>query len=103
MKKLLVIAALGLLGACTSSSNVNSIISQAQQVAVATCGFLPTAETIAAIVSAGDPSLKVPDAIAKAICLAVAALPKPAAQRARAMAAPPPMVGGVVVTGAFVK
>jgi hypothetical protein len=56
MKSLLIPvgAAALLFASCTSTVDVATIIAQAQAAAVAACGFLPAAETITTIVTAGN-------------------------------------------------
>lgn len=79
-------------------------ITQIQQIAVATCGFLPAVETVVGIV--GGPIGTIPSAVANAICQAVAANQAPAGvQVSRVGAAAPSsaMVGNVVVKGVFVR
>jgi hypothetical protein len=83
---------------------VSAIISvapeQVQNYAVAACGFLPTAQTVANLVAVWT-GAQVPDVarqIAAEICAAVTA-PKPATRRARSVT----VLHGVPITGAFVR
>jgi hypothetical protein len=104
LRKILLAAPLvGLLslgGCATTGTNVNAVIEQVRQVAVATCGFLPTVETVAAIISAGNPLVSGASAVANAICAAVASIPpRTAGRRGGAV----PTVAGVVVHGRFVR
>lgn len=102
MRKMLVIAALAMsLGGCATTGGAGgtqAIITQIQQVATQACGFLPTANTVAAILAAaaGVPGAATGvEAIAAAIC---SQMTKPAAAKRGA-----PMVYGVPITGTFVK
>ncbi len=75
-------------------------ITQIQDAAVAACGFLPAAETVASIVATFQPSaaggVAIGSQVANAICAAVTAnKPKFNGQA--------PMVNGVVVNGYFVR
>jgi hypothetical protein len=89
---------LSLSGCATTGSN-GQVIDQVRQVAVVTCGFLPTVETVAAIISAGNPLISGVSTIASAICAAVTALPPVQLRRGAA----PPTVAGVVIHGRFVR
>jgi hypothetical protein len=77
-----------------------SSVSQGQVVADAKkiCGYVADAGPVVQIISSGTPGLSTADAIATAICKAVAAQTVPVAG-AQAAPAPPPTVAGVVVTG----
>jgi len=94
-------AAALLLASCTSSVDVGTIISQAQAAAVAACGFLPAAETITAMVTAGNVQaangLTEGKTIADLICAAETA------KKAVPGAPKSVSVDGVPVTGWFVK
>ncbi len=102
MKKLLLAiplaAALTFGGCATTGGNVN-VIEQVRQAAVAVCGFLPTVETVAAILASGNPIVATASGIANAICDAVTHLPPMTARRG----APAPSVAGVVIHGKFVR
>ena len=94
-----VAAALALGGCATggvTATSVATTISAVQQAAVLACGFLPTAATVASILSGGNPLVSTASAIAQAICTAVT--PKSVRRGASV-----PMVGNVVVHGRFVK
>jgi hypothetical protein len=83
-----------LMGSCTSTpTDVASVVAQVQQAAIVACGFLPTAATVAAILSGGA-STAVTD-IAQLICTAVTT------KGVRRGAAP--TVNGVVIHGRFVR
>ena len=94
------IGLLSLGGCATTGSNVNAIVEQVRQVAVATCGFLPTVATVVDIIAAGNPLISGASAIASAICAAVNSIPpRTAGRRGGAV----PTVAGVVVHGRFVR
>lgn len=80
---------------------ISVVPEQVQQYAVAACGFLPTAQTIANLAAAWT-GVQVPDIakqIAAEICAAVLAS-KPAT---RSTTRNLPMVRGVPIVGAFVR
>jgi hypothetical protein len=87
------------LGGCASitPANVTTVISQVQADAVAVCGFLPTAATVANIISAGNPLIATVSAIAEAICSAV--LPAKLGRKLAVI----PTVNGVPIHGRFVR
>ena len=85
------------LGSCAGT--LPPSVSSVQQLAVAVCGFLPTASTVANIIAAGNPLVATGEAIANAICAAVT----PAKLSGRKLGAIQPMVGGVVIHGRFVN
>lgn len=97
------VASLGL-GACsttggtTTSASVDQTIAQVQQVAAQVCGYLPTIQTVAGILStftnAGS-AVASAASIGQQICAAVA----PKSIRKRGL----PMVRGVVVRGTFIR
>lgn len=72
--------------------NISEIIAQVQAACTTACKFIPTAGTIASIVSAGNPGVIGATAIADAIC---AAITKAAPMAGRKGAS----VNGVVVNG----
>ena len=92
-----------LLGCGTGS--LDSQVKDVQAAAVKACGFLPTASSVAAILSAGNPAVTGVTAVATAICAAVtkvcAAVTKVAPQ-ARGLEQECPRVNGVCVEGEFV-
>jgi len=102
MKRLVLLAAMAL-GGCastgTGTTTTAQIISDAQQAATLACGFVPTAATVANIISVGNPLVSTASAIAQAICSAVAAVPVTAAGKFRGTL---PTVNGVVIHGRFV-
>lgn len=104
MTRLVAVAALCgsiLLGGCATTGgpgggiDLAALAAQVQQITTQACRFLPTAQTVANIVSAGFAAQ--PFAIANAICAAVTAPPTVARGKVA-----PPHVGGVVVRGRFV-
>lgn len=92
-----------LLTGCATTGGVpgagQEFVTQVTAITRAACAFLPTAETVLAILAAGQ--FTAPVAIANAICSAVTA-PKPLTA-ARGVRAAPPKVGNVTVKGQFVK
>ena len=74
--------------------NLQDFIAQVQTTTSAVCSFLPTAETIAAIVATGNPIVTTAAAVADAICKSVTSI----------VVAPPPVApGGSVKTAAGVR
>jgi hypothetical protein len=80
-------------GAVTTP-DIAAIISQVQNYCKIACDFVPTAATIASILSGGNPGVIAASAISQAICTAIAPAPKGAGRKALA----PKMVKGWVVT-----
>jgi predicted small secreted protein len=97
----IVAASLSLAGCATTGGaiDITSLISEVQAGTNAACAFVPTAETVAGIISAGNPIVSTASAIINAICAAVAPTKAGALRRAGA----PPTVAGVVVHGKFTK
>ena len=91
------------LGGCTTTGGVSpdakAFLEQVRQSAVAVCGFLPTIDTVAAIIATGNPIVATVSGLANAICAAVTALPPVQLRRGAA----PPTVAGVVIHGKFVR
>lgn len=113
-KFLLAVPLLGALalGGCATSNGVvgldpaletrvNAQITAAQNAAVSICKFLPTAQTVAGILSTFVPSavpgVTVANQVAAAICNAVSR------KSLTKGATPTPRVNGVVVRGSFVR
>lgn len=101
---MLLIAALPLgVAGCTTTNPATGetdVVAGVQSAATAACRFLPTAETVTAILAGDDPRLATASAIARAICDAVA----PAAPGSRMMTLmrAVPEVSGVPIRGEFV-
>ncbi len=75
----------------TGVTTIGSInVADVQNDAVAICSYLPTAATVANIISANNPVVITADAVATAICQAVS--PAKAAAHRRGAAAPLPYV-----------
>jgi len=74
-------------------------VTDVRTAAVAACGFLPTAETVASIIRTNDPKLATASAIAEAICAAITA--KPSNSGAVTLFSVPsvPKVNGVPIKG----
>lgn len=106
MKRLLLAAALASsLGGCITTqeaaNQINEALGQAQQVAVASCGFLPTFQTIqnivvAAAYPAGTPIAQIANQVGNAICAAVTA-------KSARLGSTGPTVRGVPVRGSWVR
>lgn len=81
------------------------LVVKIQAATVKACGFLPMAETVAALVAAGNPAVTTATLIAKKICVAVTA-PRPAILGLSSMSgevANPIIVDGVVIEGEFIN
>jgi hypothetical protein len=108
MKKIAFILAVISLAACNPQSATNAIntaetvsvkvVDTVQAVALTSCAFVPTAATIAAIVSAGTTA---PAQMATAICAAITAAPKLAAMTVT----PSLVINGqtIVVEGHYIR
>lgn len=79
--------------ALTNCANMGGApsVGDVQSIAVKACAFLPTAETVAKIISSNSPALNTSAAIASAICAAVA--PKSASGASKATVAGVPVEG----------
>jgi hypothetical protein len=97
------------LGGCATTgsapTDITSFVAQVQATTSAVCAFVPTAETVASIIStlggpAGATIVGTANGIASAICAAVAPV-KAAGKLHRAVA--PPTVAGVVIHGKFLN
>ena len=100
MRKLSIAAALAAavtLGGCATNGGGGASVASIQQAAVAACGFLPTAATVAAILAKNNARILDLIGTANAICAAV--VPAPHAGRMARIGA----VDGVVVHGRFVR
>jgi len=86
----------GCAGGSVTPATVSATIAQVQQAAVLACGFLPTAATVASILSGGNPLVTTAAGIAQAICTAVTA-------KAARRGGPAPMVGNVVIHGRWMR
>jgi hypothetical protein len=96
MKKVLLLVGFLSMGGCTTTGAID--VTTIQQDAVLACGFLPTVGTVANIIAVGNPLLATAEAVAAAICAAVA--PAKASGRLGAVA---PQVNGVTIHGRFVQ
>lgn len=98
MRKILpLVLVLGLAGCAGGPGQIDDAVKQVQSYAVGICKYLPTAATVAAIISAA-PIIATAGSIGAQICTAVTNLPLaegPGRRRA--------MVYGVPVRGRFVK
>ncbi len=83
-------------GGPVTSTQITTVIAQAQKIAQTTCSFLPTASTIANIFASGNPALQTATEIANAICGALVA-------KSARRSASPPSVAGVEIHGRFVR
>lgn len=107
MKTLLLLAALTLGGCATTggTGDINAVIAAVQSATVAGCKFLPTINTVASLLAAGNAIVQTVDSVASAICAAVQpAVVNPQLRRALNKTAPTPIViNGVVIHGRFVS
>lgn len=113
MKQIAAIALVGCLTSCATSppvSTSNAFVTQAQQLAVSVCGFLPAVETITSLFIS-SPSFANAQALADAVCRAVVrpAVSQPVGvqtvfgiQQAR-MVVKTPRLNGVSIKGQFVR
>jgi hypothetical protein len=67
-----------------------------QQHTVKLCGFLPTVQTVTAILGLGNPALQAASAIATAICRAVSK------DKVSTLVSTPPTIEGIVIEGEYV-
>lgn len=74
-----------------------------QAMVVKSCGFLPTASTVAAILTAGNPTVLTASAIAGSICAAVKASSLVSVYGLLGGDAEVPTVNGVKIEGEFVR
>lgn len=103
LKSLLLAGALAgtlALGGCATNGAGGSSISLAsvQNAAVAACGFLPTAATVANLIASNNAAIATAESIASAVCAAVAPS-KQAGKHGAVLAS----VNGVRVRGKFVR
>jgi hypothetical protein len=97
-------ASIVLAGGCATTSNSGGITIQAVQgAAVALCSYLPTADSVAALLSA-NAAIMTAEAIAQVVCAAVGTAPAAQSAKLRAVAPVMVMINGkpVTVTGSFV-
>lgn len=83
-------------GSVNPGASIGNVIAETQSIATQICRFVPTAQTVANILSAGNPALQTAGSIASAICNAVSAT----TARRGAVA---PNVAGVRIAGHFVR
>jgi hypothetical protein len=104
LRKTIIVGVIGsalALGGCAGGIMINPFTKQpitaadVQAAAVAACGFLPTASTVANILSNNSGTVQSAEQIASLICGAVT----PKAGKLRGL----PMVNGVVIHGRFVN
>jgi len=90
----------------TTQADIEALIGQVQFYTKAACGFVPTAATIAAIVSGGNPGVIAATSIAQAICTAIVPpLMKGAfvAKSVKGMSVTPGSVNGIRIEGTRVR
>lgn len=87
------------------TKEIQPVIDAAQQIAATACGFLPTVESIVNVLALNNPLLSTPEQMANAFCAAVtpASIGRGQAAVSKAGASGSGMVGGVAVTGKFIK
>jgi len=96
-----VVTVASFLAACTTTASTgDDTVAKTQAAAKAACAYLPTAETVADIIKAGDPRLSTAKAIADAIC---AALNPSTPAGIMTLLKPAPTVDGVVIRGEHVE
>jgi hypothetical protein len=78
--------------------DISSFVTQVQAITSTACSFLPTAETVASILATGNPIVATANAVANAICAAVAP-----AKTAGKLSTTVPTVAGVVIHGKFLR
>jgi hypothetical protein len=90
------------LGGCTTTGqfDLTTFITQVQGATSQLCAFIPTAETVATILAAGDPLVATAGAVADAICKAFGPAPPKASLSARRLAAAPVTI---VVNGKVIE
>lgn len=62
----------GTIGGGVTTPDIGAIIAQVQSYCRIACGFVPTASTIASILSGGNPGVMAATSISQAICAALA-------------------------------
>jgi phosphohistidine phosphatase SixA len=81
------------------SSSESKLVKAVRDSTVLLCGFLPTVETVVALVAVQNPAVMTAMGIARKICAAVTSAPKTG--RIGLMSAPV-IVDGIVIEGEFV-
>ena len=99
--KRLIFAGIILLGGCTGTS-LTDTVKAIQDETVKLCSYLPTVNSVSAIISAGNPAVIGVSAVANAICTAVINW-KTAQATPNSFATECPKVNGVCVEGEFTK
>jgi len=107
MKRIFLAAALAAVTALAGCQTINPLtgdtiqVTDVQSAAVAACSFLPTAETVAAIIKTDDAKLATATAIAEAICHAITVKPSSGAVTLFSITTVP-KVNGVPIKGSRV-
>lgn len=81
---------------CGSNSKFDEQVANIQSITVKTCKYLPTAATVAAILTSGNAVVTGATTIATAICSAVSA-------KQQALIDSCPMVNGICIQGEYVR
>lgn len=98
------VALLAALGGCATTNGAGGpTIAEVEGAAVALCSYLPTADSVAALLNANG-AIMTAEAIAQVICAAVGAPPPAQSARLRAPAPVTVTINGkqVTITGSFV-
>jgi hypothetical protein len=108
MRNILLASAMALSLSACNETDVATVETQAQQAAMLACAFLPTIDTVAAIIATKNPAVTTGEQIGSAICAAVQNSPAGAiaSTAPAALLSPtapsPPVVLGVPIHGRFI-
>ena len=105
MKRLLIVALVFFIGGCgvlDSGSSLADKVKAVQDEAVKLCAYLPTATSVSAIITAGDPTVVGISAVANAICTAMINW-QTDQKTVNSFATDCPRVNGVCVEGSYTK
>lgn len=108
MRNIIIAGAMALSLAACNETAVATVEAQAQQAAMVACAFLPTIDTVAALIATNNPAVATGAQIGAAICAAVQNSPAAtvAATAPAALLSPtapsPPVVFGVPIHGRFI-
>ena len=100
--KLFALGLIAILGGCTAEMTLAEKVKAVQDKAVQLCSYLPTATSVGAIISAGNPAVVGVSAVANAICTAVINWKSTQATQ-NSFATGCPKVENICVEGEFVQ